>query len=127
MGNLEVGRAGEDFACRYLLSCGYFILERNYRSGHLETDIICENETHILFVEVKSRVETGRPSRYGRPGSACDFKKRQNLIQCAQDYLRKHKTNKKPRIDVIEVYLRRVSGVCVLSDKGLHHIENAFL
>jgi hypothetical protein len=28
---------------------------------------------------------------------------------------------------VIEVYLRRMSGVCVLSDKGIHHIENAFL
>ena len=127
MGNLEVGRAGEDFACRYLCSRGYVIVERNYRSGHLETDIICENETHILFVEVKSRIETGKTSRFGRPGNACDFKKRQNLRRCAEDYLRKHEIGKKPRIDVIEVYLRRVSGVCVLADKGLHHIENAFL
>ena len=127
MGNLEVGRAGEDFACRYLLSKGYTILHRTYRSGHLETDIICENETHVLFVEVKSRIDSGRPSRYGRPGDACDFKKRQNLRLCAEDYLRKHETNKKPRIDVIEVYLRRMSGVCVLADKGLRHIENAFL
>ena len=127
MGNLEIGRAGEEFACRYLLSRGYTILHRNYRSGHLETDIICENDTHILFVEVKSRIDCGKPSRYGRPGTACDFRKKQHLTQCAQDYLRKNKTSKKPRIDVIEVYLRRMSGVCVLSDKGLHHIENAFL
>ena len=127
MGNLEVGRAGEDFACRYLLSKGYTIVHRNYRSGHLETDIICENETHVLFVEVKSRIDNGRPSRYGRPGDACDLKKRQNLRRCAEDYLKKHGTNKRPRIDVIEVYLRRMSGVCVLSDKGLRHIENAFL
>lgn len=127
MGNLDIGRAGEDFACRYLLSKGYVILHRNYRSGHLETDIICENETHILFVEVKSRTDIGKPSRYGRPGAACDWKKRQNLRLCAEEYLRKHPTNKKPRIDVIEVYLRRISGESVLSDKGLHHIENAFL
>ena len=127
MGNLEFGRAGEEFACHYLVSKGYRILCRNYRSGHLETDIICENDTHILFVEVKSRTDTGKPSRYGRPGSACDFKKRRNLKLCAEEYLRQHKTNKKPRIDVIEVYLRRISGDCVLSDKGLHHIENAFL
>ena len=126
MGNLEVGKAGEDFACRYLLSKGYTILHRNYRSAHLETDIICENETHILFVEVKSRTDTGVPSRYGRPGTACHFTKRQNLRRCAEDYLRQNKTNKKPRIDVIEVYLRRMSGVCVLSAKGIHHIENAF-
>jgi len=127
MGNLEVGRAGEAFACRYLLSNGYRILHRNYRSGHLETDIVCENETHLLFVEIKSRMETEGPSRYGRPGAACDARKRENLRRCAQDYLRKYPTNKKPRIDVIEVYLRRAGGECVLSDRGLHHIENAFL
>ena len=127
MGNLERGKAGEEFACRYLVSKGYTILHRNYRSGHLETDIICENETQILFVEVKARTDTGRPSRYGRPGSACHAKKRQNLILCAEEYLRKYHPNKKPRIDVIEVYLRQISGESVLSDKGLHHIENAFL
>ena len=126
MEKLEIGRAGEEFACRYLVSKGYTILHRNYRSGHLETDIICENETRILFVEVKARTDTGKPSRYGRPGAACDFRKRQNLILCAEDYLRRYQPNKKPRIDVIEVYLRRVSGECVLSDRGLHHIENAF-
>lgn len=126
MGNLEVGKAGEDFACRYLVSKGYEILCRNYRSGHLETDIVCKNETHILFVEVKSRIDTGAPSRYGRPGAACRYEKRQNLRRCAEAYLRENQTNKKPRIDVIEVYLRHVSGVCVLSDKGIHHIENAF-
>jgi putative endonuclease len=127
MGNLDVGRAGEDFACRYLIAKGYAITARNYRSGHLETDIVCENGEYILFVEVKSRVDTGKPSRYGRPGNACDYKKRQNLRLCAEAYLRTNKTNKKPRIDVIEVYLRRMSGVCVLSDKGIRHIENAFL
>ncbi|MBR6745540.1 MAG: YraN family protein [Clostridia bacterium] len=126
MGNLETGRAGEDFACRYLRSKGYTVLHRNYRNGHLETDIICENETHILFVEVKSRIDTGAPSRYGRPGAACHSQKRKNLRLCAEAYLRENKTAKKPRIDVIEVYLRHVSGACVLSDRGIHHIENAF-
>lgn len=61
MKNHEVGAAGEALACEYLGSIGYSVICRNYRSGHLETDIICENETHILFVEVKSRVDTGFP------------------------------------------------------------------
>ena len=90
MGNLEVGKAGEEFACRYLVSKGYKVLYRNYRSGHLETDIICENETQILFVEVKARMDTGAPSRFGRPGAACTPKKRQNLTLCAEDYLRRY-------------------------------------
>jgi putative endonuclease len=126
MRNLDLGRAGEEFACRYLVAKGYRILHRNFRIGHLETDIICEDETRILFVEVKARTDTVKPSRYGRPGAACDMKKRQNLTLFAEEYLRRSKTNKKPRIDVIEVYLRQISGECVLSDKGLHHIENAF-
>ena len=79
MKNQTIGKAGEAFAARYLVQKGYTILHRNYRSAHLETDIICENETHILFVEVKSRTDMGRPSKYGRPAAAIDHKKRQNL------------------------------------------------
>ena len=70
MKNIKLGQAGEAFAAAFLKSAGYTILYRNYRSGHLETDIICENSTHILFVEVKSRTDTGKPSKYGRPGTA---------------------------------------------------------
>lgn len=125
MKNLELGRAGEEFASRYLASKGYTVLHRNYRSGHLETDIICENETHLLFVEVKSRRDIGAPSKYGRAGAAVDMKKRQNLILCAEDFLRKYPTIKKPRIDVIEVYLQTFCGEYVLAGKGIKHIENA--
>ena len=127
MSSQTVGKAGEDFAARYLENKGYRILCRNYRSAHLETDIICENETHILFVEVKSRTDTGRPSKYGRPGAAVDYKKRQNLTLCAEEYLRQNQPRKKPRIDVIEVYLKKISEEYVLSDKGIKHIENALL
>ena len=127
MKNQTVGKAGEDFAAQYLTRKGYTVLCRNYRSAHLETDIICENETHILFVEVKTRTDVGRPSKYGRPGTAVDYKKRQNLTLCAEEYLRKYQPKKKPRIDVIEVYLRCIGGEYVLSDKGIKHIENALL
>ena len=125
MKNQKIGDAGEEFAARYLISKGYTILCRKYRSAHLETDIICENDTHILFVEVKSRTDLGKPSKYGRPAAAVDYKKQQNLILCAQDYLRKHKPLKKPRIDVIEVYLKTIGGEYVLSEKGIRHIQNA--
>ena len=127
MSKQALGKAGEDFAARYLETKGYQILHRNYRSAHLETDIICENETHILFVEVKSRTDLGKPSKYGRPGSAVDYKKRQNLRLCAEDYLRRYQPKKKPRIDVIEVYVRQIGGEYVLSNPGIKHIENALL
>lgn len=51
----EVGQAGEDIACNWLVSNGHVILERNYRWGHLEIDIISMDADGIHFVEVKSR------------------------------------------------------------------------
>ncbi len=42
-------------ACAFLQSRGHTILERNWRSGHLEIDIISFNEEGIHFVEVKTR------------------------------------------------------------------------
>lgn len=125
MKNLEIGRAGETFACEYLAAHGYRILHRNYRSGHLETDIICETDTHILFVEVKTRTDFGAVSRFGRPGTAVDAKKRQNITACAAEYIYKNKSTKRPRIDVIEVYVVRRNGAYQLSERGVHHIENA--
>ena len=50
-----LGKAGEDLACRYLEGKGHRILERNYRSGHLEIDIITVDADGIHFVEVKAR------------------------------------------------------------------------
>lgn len=51
----SLGRKGEDIACRFLQSIGHVILERNFRSGHLEIDIISFNEEGMHFVEVKTR------------------------------------------------------------------------
>ena len=51
----ERGRRGEDAAAAYLAAAGHRILERNWRSGHLEVDIISETPDAIHFVEVKAR------------------------------------------------------------------------
>lgn len=51
----DIGKLGEDIACSLLMEMGHVILERNWRSGHLEIDIISFNHEGIHFVEVKSR------------------------------------------------------------------------
>lgn len=53
---MELGRSGEDVACGFLSGKGHTIVERNYRSGHLEIDIITLDKDGVHFVEVKSRV-----------------------------------------------------------------------
>ena len=53
---MRLGRRGEDVACRFLEGMGHRIVDRNYRSGHLEIDIVSEDGNGVHFVEVKSRV-----------------------------------------------------------------------
>ncbi len=53
---MELGRRGEDVACEFLSGKGHTIVQRNFRSGHLEIDIISLDRNGVHFVEVKSRV-----------------------------------------------------------------------
>ena len=77
--------------------------------------------------EMCIRDSTGAPSRFGRPGAAVDAKKRRNITACAEEYIYKYRPAKKPRIDVIEVYLLLRGGRYVLAERGIRHIENALL
>lgn len=51
----DLGRLGEDIACDFLVRNGHVVIERNYRCGHLEIDIITQDADGIHFVEVKCR------------------------------------------------------------------------
>ena len=42
-------------ACDFLRSRGHNILDRNWRAGHLELDIVSEAPDGVHFVEVKAR------------------------------------------------------------------------
>lgn len=52
--NKTIGDLGESIACKYLVSKGYSIIERNYRKPWAEIDIICRRGEQIHFVEVKT-------------------------------------------------------------------------
>ena len=80
----SLGRLGEDIACSFLESKGHTILERNWRSGHLEVDIISFNEEGIHFVEVKTR----RQSIQAPPQDNVDIMKQRRIAKAAQAYLR---------------------------------------
>ena len=105
------GTAGETAACEFLVQNGYRILQRNYRVSHKEIDIIAENEKYIVFVEVKTRIETSYAG-YGRHASAVTAKKRAHLAHAAQAYMKSHPSEKFYRLDVIEVLLchNRITG-----------------
>lgn len=104
-----VGKLGEDAVASRYAEMGFEVVARNLRMGHNEIDLILQNETHLVFVEVKTRhALPSSPSRYGRPAAAIDQGKRARMRKAAEDYLRENPTNLQPRIDVAEVYLRRL-------------------
>ena len=104
----RIGRIGEDAVAVKYAAMGFFVVARNVRVGKNEIDLIFRSETHLVFVEVKTRHATpGAPSRYGRPAAAIDKSKRERMRKAAEDYLREHPTELQPRIDVAEVYLRK--------------------
>jgi len=50
----EVGKIGEDTACKYLKKQGFVIVERNYWQKWGEIDIVAQKNTVLHFVEVKA-------------------------------------------------------------------------
>ena len=82
-----LGKKGEDIACRYLQSRGHVILERNWRSGHLEIDIISIDADGIHFVEVKAR----RDSIQAPPQYNVDRIKQSRITKAALGFLHSSK------------------------------------
>ena len=78
-----LGKRGEDVACRYLESIGHTILERNWRSGHLEIDIISFDTSGIHFVEVKSR----QKNIQAPPQENVDKAKQRRIAKAALKYM----------------------------------------
>lgn len=112
---LLIGKKGERLALRYLRKKGYRLLEKNYRKGHHEIDLIMEDRDEVVvFVEVKARSRTD----YGLPRQAVNASKQRYLRLAAQYYLTENELWERfIRFDVIEVYL---------SDNHIEHIVNAF-
>ena len=118
--NRKFGSVGEDIAAKYLEKEGYRITAKNVHFGHIETDIICENESEILFVEVKTRQDAA----FSEAREAVDSRKQGRIRLAASLWLAAHETDKQPRFDVIEVYAPQ--GV-ETRRPVIRHWENAFV
>ena len=109
------GSVGEELTCKYLMSKGYRIAARNYRSKFGEIDIIACNERCIAFVEVKTR----KKGSLARPSEFVDTRKQKRILKTAKIYLSENPSELQPRFDVIEVTYKG-------NEFEIEHIENAF-
>lgn len=93
------GRLGEVLTAQELKKMGCKILEKNYRHGIGEIDIIALWEDTILFIEVKYRTSL----THGTPAEAVHIKKQKRIIQTAKAYMAQHGAGRNGRFDVAEV------------------------
>lgn len=111
---------GENEAAEILEKKGFRILERNWRMGHLELDLIAENRKEIVFAEVKART-----SAFGNkmPEEYVDEIKRKHMVAAANAYIKYHKIEKQPRFDIIGIIIDAQTNEITYKN----HLENAFL
>jgi putative endonuclease len=81
-----LGRAGEDRAARYLESCGYVVLDRNWRIRDGELDLVVARSGELVVVEVKTR----RGEGFGHPFEAIDQRKQRRLWRLAVAWIEAH-------------------------------------
>ena len=115
----DLGAWGEQKAAEYLMHKGFALIERNYRSRYGEIDLVMENDSYLVFVEVKLR----KSDRYGTPAEYVTRSKQEKLRNTALMYLQSHEVDKQPRFDVIEIYAPRGMRT---DPVPVHHIVNEF-
>jgi putative endonuclease len=95
----DIGNMGEEAAVNYLISQGYVILDRNWRCGHLELDIVALDGDFLAIVEVKTREVNSIVS----PIEAMTKSKQKNLINAANGYVFRCKRHEEVRFDIVSV------------------------
>jgi len=111
-----VGNEGENRAAEYLVSKGFEIIERNWRTNRGEIDIIAFKNDTLVFIEVKT-LPNGTLDMIQRE---LNYQKRERILKTSKRFLLKHRqySNSYVRFDVIVIDMPGLEPV--------YHIENAF-
>lgn len=118
---MTIGKRGEDVACEYLMSKGHTILERNWRGGHLEIDIISMAPDGLHFVEVKSRVAPVSAAPEENVGAV----KQRRLAGAANKYL--HSSEKMAVSGSLETFFDVISVVFEGERTEVNYFPQAYI
>lgn len=95
-----LGRRGEELATAFLVEAGYTILDRNWRCGQGEIDVVASDGAETAFIEVKTRTSVA----FGHPLEAITTLKLARLRRLAAAWCAAHPGNHdRIRIDAIAV------------------------
>ena len=112
----QFGLLGERIAERWLERNGWKIVNRRFRSGHRDIDLVAERHGVVAFVEVKAR----KGLEFGEPVEAVGWRKRRELSRSARVWIDRHGRGPESyRFDVI--------GIHMVQDRvRVRHVEDAF-
>lgn len=95
----ERGREAENAAVDFLRDNGYEILDRNWRAGQYELDVVACKEDRLHFVEVKCRNWDGLE----KPEEALTRHKTACLLRAVNAYIALHALELDAQIDLVAV------------------------
>ncbi len=117
----RLGVRGEALAARWLEARGWVVLDRRFRSGHRDLDlVIAQPEVGggrmIAFVEVRTRISLD----HGTPAESVTWRKQHQLARSARAWMRLNsRSGDTYRFDVLGVFL---GGARV----GIQYVPDAF-
>ncbi len=107
---------GEELAANFLKNKGYKIIDRNFRKGYGEIDIIALKDNTLVFIEVKTKTSLS----HGVPLEEITYFKLKSLVKTAQFYkMLNPKFPDAMRIDAVSVMLDNLG-----KPTSIEHIEN---
>jgi putative endonuclease len=86
MGGTPLGDWGEAVAARHLEQTGWVILERKFRAGRKEIDLVARRGGVVAFVEVKTRGD----GSLTHPLEAIDRRKQDDVREVAEAWIRQN-------------------------------------
>lgn len=114
--HLQTGQKGEALAAELLEGKGFEILERNYRIGKAEIDLVVRKDGLLVFVEVKTRTNL----TYGMPEDFVSKHKVKLVTAAAEHYTYSHNWLQNIRFDIVAIILHP-NGTSEIT-----HFEDAF-
>lgn len=110
----RVGSWGEDIAVDTLVADGWAIVERNWRMGHFEIDLIAMKGQMLVVAEVKTRTDSDVD-----PLDAVDNRKILRMVKAADAFVRSRDLPHQVRFDLF--------AICGTPEKySVEHIPDAF-
>jgi putative endonuclease len=107
-GKLDRGKMAEDFALDYLTGLGQVLMERNWRCGHKELDLIMSSVSQggvrkLHIVEVRSLMDPA----HCLPYESINYKKQKMVMSAARSYIYQNNINWETQFDIVSVIIKR--------------------